>query len=76
MTARSRANRRLSRLPSAVDDGLLRASDIVQLKLNADWIVLAACNTGSGAGGMKGLADAFFYAGARAILVSNWETNF
>jgi CHAT domain-containing protein/tetratricopeptide (TPR) repeat protein len=61
--------------PSEDDDGLLRASEIARLKLNADWVVLAACNTGSGAGGMKGLADAFFYAGARAILVSNWETN-
>jgi tetratricopeptide (TPR) repeat protein/CHAT domain-containing protein len=61
--------------PSKDDDGLLRASEIAQLRLNADWVVLAACNTGSGAGGMKGLADAFFYAGARAILVSNWETN-
>lgn len=61
--------------PTPDDDGLLRASEIAQLTLNADWVVLAACNTGSGAGGMKGLADAFFYAGARSILVSNWETN-
>jgi CHAT domain-containing protein/tetratricopeptide (TPR) repeat protein len=61
--------------PSNGDDGLLKASDIMKLRLNADWVVLAACNTGSGAGGLKGLADAFFYAGARAILVSNWETN-
>jgi CHAT domain len=47
------------------------------LKLDADWVVLSACNTaaGSGAGNaeaLSGLARAFFYAGARALLVSHW----
>ena len=61
------------------DDGLLRASDIFQLKLNADWVVLSACNTASsdgiGAEALSGLARAFFYAGARSLIVSHWEVN-
>jgi CHAT domain-containing protein/Tfp pilus assembly protein PilF len=60
------------------DDGLLTASEIAQLKLNADWVVLSACNTASGDGNpgaepLSGLARAFFYAGARSLLVSHWE---
>ena len=59
------------------DDGLLTASKIATLKLNADWVVLSACNAASGdgtpdAGGLSGLAKAFFYAGARSLLVSHW----
>jgi CHAT domain-containing protein len=63
------------------DDGLLTASEITQLKLDADWIILSACNTAAadtpGAGGLSGLARAFVYAGARSLLVSHWpvETN-
>jgi CHAT domain-containing protein len=57
-------------------DGLLGMDEILALKLNADWVVLSACNTASaeGAGGeaVSGLGRAFFYAGARALLVSNW----
>jgi CHAT domain-containing protein/tetratricopeptide (TPR) repeat protein len=62
--------------PSELDDGLLTASEVVQLKLNADWVVLSACNTIAGdkpgAEALSGLARAFFYAGARALLVSHW----
>jgi len=61
------------------DDGLLTASEISQLKLNADWVVLSACNTAGAAGGsgeaLSGLARAFFYAGSRAILVSHWAVD-
>jgi CHAT domain-containing protein len=54
--------------------------EVLGLKLDADWVVLSACNTASGAarGGMdgaeavSGLGRAFFYAGARSLLVSNW----
>lgn len=50
--------------------------EVLGLKLNADWVVLSACNTasGDGAGGeaFSGLGRAFFYAGARALLVSGW----
>jgi CHAT domain-containing protein/tetratricopeptide (TPR) repeat protein len=62
--------------PSELDDGLLTASEVAQLKLNADWVVLSACNTIAGdkpgAQALSGLARAFFYAGARALLVSHW----
>jgi CHAT domain-containing protein len=62
--------------PSDVDDGLLTASEVAQLKLNADWVVLSACNTAAGekpgAEALSGLARSFFYAGARALLVSHW----
>lgn len=62
--------------PTEDDDGLLTASEIAQLKLNADWVVLSACNTIAGekpgAEALSGLARAFFYAGARALLVSHW----
>ncbi|MBM3567903.1 MAG: CHAT domain-containing protein [Alphaproteobacteria bacterium] len=57
-------------------DGLLTASDVLDLKLDSDWVVLSACNTaaaqGEGAEAISGLGRAFFYAGARALLVSNW----
>lgn len=60
----------------AADNGLLRASEIAGLNLNADWVVLSACNTASGgrpdAEALSGLARAFFFAGARALLVSHW----
>jgi CHAT domain-containing protein len=57
-------------------DGLLTVEDILALRLNADWVVLSACNTASGQGAgaeaVSGLGRAFFYAGTRALLVSNW----
>lgn len=60
-----------------IDDGLLTASEIANLKLDADWVILSACNTAgpegrSGAEGLSGLAKAFFYAGSRALMVSHW----
>ncbi|MCH9806689.1 MAG: CHAT domain-containing protein [Alphaproteobacteria bacterium] len=59
------------------DDGYLSASEITGLKLDADLVILSACNTASGTlrskEALSGLARAFFYAGARAILVSHWE---
>jgi tetratricopeptide (TPR) repeat protein/CHAT domain-containing protein len=64
--------------PSELDDGLLTASEVAHdVKLDADWVVLSACNTAAtdgtpGAEGLSGLAKAFFYAGARALLVSHW----
>jgi CHAT domain-containing protein len=52
---------------------------VAQLKLNADWVVLSACNTIAGdkpgAEALSGLARAFFYAGARALLVSHWSVD-
>jgi len=62
-----------------LDDGLLQASEVSQLKLNADWVVLSACNTASsdsvGAEALSGLARAFLYAGAKSLIVSHWEVD-
>ena len=59
------------------DDGYLSASEIAGLKLDADWVILSACNTAAGgaegAEALSGLARAFFYAGDRALLVSHWS---
>src|SRR5262245_31805072 len=61
---------------SEEDDGLLTASEVAQLKLDADWVVMSACNTAAGdkfdSDALSGLARAFFYAGSRALLVSHW----
>lgn len=59
------------------DDGYLTTTEIAGLKLDADWVILSACNTAAGnaveAEALGGLARAFFYAQARALLVSHWE---
>ncbi|MGA0544857.1 CHAT domain-containing protein [Brevundimonas sp. VNH65] len=62
------------------DDGYLTASEAAQLRLNAEFVVLSACNTAASDGrpggeGLSGLARAFFYAGARSVLVSHWEVS-
>ena len=65
--------------PNNFDDGLLTASEIAKLKLDADWAVLSACNTAAedkpGAEALSGLARAFFYAGARSLIVSHWSVS-
>jgi CHAT domain-containing protein len=67
--------------PTSDDDGLLTMDEILQLKLNADWVVLSACNTAAGAreeSGMElasGLGRAFFFAGTRALLVTGWSVH-
>ena len=63
-----------------MDDGFLTASEAAQLRLSADFVVLSACNTAAsdgspGSQGLSGLARAFFYAGARSVLVSHWEVS-
>jgi CHAT domain-containing protein/Tfp pilus assembly protein PilF len=69
----------IPKVPSELDDGLLTASEVAQLKLNADWVVLSACNTIAGdrpgAEALSGLARSFFYAGAKALLVSHWAVD-
>ncbi len=58
-------------------DGLLTASEIAALKLDADWVILSACETsaGDGAGAplYSGLARAFTQAGARSLMLSHWR---
>ena len=60
-------------------DGLLTMGEIMGLRLNADWVILSACNTGAaggaGAEAVSGLGRAFLYAGSRALLVSNWPVH-
>ena len=62
---------------TALDDGILTASEVAQLELYPGLVVLSACNTATedgspGAEGLSGLARAFLYAGGRALLVSHW----
>jgi CHAT domain-containing protein len=65
--------------PSDLDDGLLQASEVAGLKMNAEWVVLSACNTASsdgvGAEPLAGLARAFLYAGGRSLVVSHWDVS-
>jgi CHAT domain-containing protein len=63
---------------STADDGLLDASEVASLQLNAELVVLSACNTAAGGGrfggeALSGLAEAFFYAGARTLVASHWQ---
>ena len=61
------------------NDGLLTASEIAGLRLNADWIILAACNTAAGetkkSAGLTGLARSFFQAGSTSVLASYWTVS-
>jgi CHAT domain-containing protein len=59
------------------NDGLLTATEIASLKLDANLVILSACNTAAADGsisgrGLSGLADAFFFAGARALAATQW----
>ncbi|MBI2275814.1 MAG: CHAT domain-containing protein [Dechloromonas sp.] len=71
------ANPRLS--GDSANDGLLTLEEVIALRLDADWVVLSACNTGSADGlqneALSGLGRGFFYAGARSLLVSNWAVD-
>lgn len=54
-------------------DGFLTPAEIATLSLKSPWVILSACNTaGIGAGDSGLLAEAFFRAGAGAVLQSNW----
>ena len=60
---------------------LLTASDVTQLDLDANLVILSACNSGGGGAGseagesLSGLARAFFYAGARTLMVTHWSVS-
>lgn len=63
--------------PNPNESPLLTLEDVLSLKLNADWVVLSACNT-AGADGkaeeaLSGLARGFFFAGSRSLLVTHWS---
>ena len=61
------------------NDGLLEAREIMNMKLNADLAVLSACETANGkispGEGVMGTSWAFFVAGTRSMLVSQWKVN-
>jgi CHAT domain-containing protein len=77
--------------PGAPDasGALLTVSNVVSLDLDAETVILSACNSGGGAVSAKdatgatkvageslsGLARAFFYAGARSLMVTHWSVN-
>lgn len=57
------------------NDGFLTAAEVFELKLNAQLVVLSACETGLGAltgDGVVGLSRAFISAGTPSVLVSLW----
>ena len=59
---------------------LLTASQVVSLELDANLVILSACNSGGPNGAtagesLSGLARSFFYAGARSLLVTHWSVN-
>ena len=58
---------------------LLKLEDVLGLRLNADWVILSACNTGSadkqGGDPLSGLARGFLFAGARGMLITHWNVS-
>ena len=62
--------------PESKADGLLTASEAATLHIDADWVILSACDTAAGnypsAAGYTGLARAFLFAGARRVVASHW----
>jgi CHAT domain-containing protein len=66
-------------IASEEDDGYLSASEIASLKLDADWVILSACNTAAGgatnAEALSGLGRAFIYVEAWSLLVSHWAVD-
>jgi len=54
---------------------LLELDDVLGLRLNAQWVLLSACNTAAGeqeGAAMSGLVRGFFFAGARSVLATHW----
>jgi CHAT domain-containing protein len=68
---------RASDFPARAEDGLLQMYEIFNMKLNADLVVLSACETGLGKDvkgeGLIGLTRAFLYAGTPSVVVSLWK---
>ena len=64
---------------SLINDGILTASEVSQLNLNAKLVILSACNTAAKeneyASGFSGLVASFFNAGAQSILATHWNVD-
>jgi CHAT domain-containing protein len=59
------------------DSAFLGTNEVLKLRMDADLVVLSACNTAGPGGGtagdsLSGLARAFFFAGTRGLLVTHW----
>jgi CHAT domain-containing protein len=66
------------RAVSGSDDGFLTTSEIVELKLAAELVVMSACESAAAdksGEALSGLARSFFYAGARSLIVSYWDVD-
>jgi CHAT domain-containing protein len=63
--------------PSGADDGYLAESEVASLRLDADWVILSACNTATGdaSDGLSGLSRSFLFAGAHSLLASHWPVD-
>lgn len=65
--------------PTSEEDGLLQAREISGLRLNADLVILSACDTGvgrlQGAEGIANLVRSFLFAGAQSVLASLWSAD-
>ncbi|KFC70260.1 CHAT domain protein [Devosia sp. LC5] len=64
--------------PTSLDDGYLGLSEVMDLELSAELVILSACNTAAGDGrsnasGLSGLARGFLNAGAGAVAVTHWS---
>lgn len=72
------AEAHLELTPTPSTDGQLTTSEIANLRLKADWVLLSACSTGKPTDlndGMSALVKAFFTAGARSVLASHWDVD-
>jgi CHAT domain-containing protein len=76
-TERNRSALVLLSDPPAGEDGFLQASEIVQLRLNSDLVILSACDTAigpiEGEEGIAALSSAFLLAGARSVVSTLWS---
>jgi len=67
----------LASRPGSVGEGFFTIADVLELDLDANLVVLSACDTARGAKqtseGVESMARAFMYAGARAVVASLWQ---
>jgi CHAT domain-containing protein len=79
MSTRAPARSALVLRPSGVEDGLLQAREILDLRLNASLVTLSACDTSAGAeqgqDGVASLVRPFVAAGARAVVANLWAVD-
>jgi CHAT domain-containing protein len=77
--AGNKAGERLAESGKDREDGFLQLDEVMRLRLNADLVVLSACETGRGrlynGEGVRGLARAFLHAGSRGVVCSLWRVN-